>query len=87
MGIAYGEINDASDASAAYRVGAKGIRPALGVGAGVERFIASNVSFSADVRWIYTWDHAIKVADGPSQRGDFSAVLFTIGFRAYLFNL
>lgn len=86
LGIAYGEINDRKENPANLRVKAKGIHPAASIGVGLEYFFVRNLSLHSDLRWIYTWDQEIRVGDGPSRRGDFSALLLTLGFRAYLFD-
>ena len=86
VGITYAEYNDVKPPGATYQVKAKGVYPALGVGAGLEYFVIRNFSLNADVRWLYTWDHEIEIADTLKGTGDFSAVQFNIGFRVYLFD-
>jgi opacity protein-like surface antigen len=86
VGITYAEYNDAKLPSIGLRVDSKGIYPALGVGAGLEYFVVRNFSLNADARWLYTWDHEIKIADTLKGTGDFSAVQFNLGFRVYLFD-
>jgi opacity protein-like surface antigen len=85
-GITYAEWNDAKAAGNGLDVDAKGIYPAVGVGAGVEYFIVRNFSLNADARWLYTWDHEIDIASVASGSGDLSAFQFNIGFRVYLFD-
>lgn len=85
-GIAYGEFNDAKEAGAGLNIDAKGIHPAFAVGGGIEYFVTRNFSFNADARWAYSWDHDIDIEGVTSGTGDFSAVLFNIGFRVYLFD-
>lgn len=86
MGIAYGEFNDSKPAGETVEVEAKGIYPALGVGAGIEYFVARNFSFSFEARWLYTWGHSIQVGKTVDGTGDLSALQLGIGFRAYLFE-
>ena len=86
VGAAYGEFNDAKQAGAGLHVNAKGFYPALGVGGGIEYFVARNFSFNFDVRWLYTWDHEIRIGDGVQGKGDFAALQFGLGFRVYLFE-
>ena len=85
-GITYAEWNDAKPGSVGLDVDAKGIYPAVGVGAGIEYFVVRNFSLNADARWLYTWDHEIDITSVASGRGDFSALQFNIGFRVYLFD-
>ena len=40
----------------------------------------------ADARWYYTWNQKIEVNNSGTQTGDFSSLMFNLGFRAYLFN-
>ena len=86
VGITYAEYNDAKPPGLGLKVDSKGIYPALGVGAGLEYFVVRNFSLNADARWLYTWDHEIKIADTLKGTGDFSAVQFNLGFRVYLFD-
>lgn len=82
VGAAYAEFNDPRGP---YGVDAKGVYPAVSVGAGVEYFITRNFSLNADLGWNYTWGHEIKV--GSEQfSGDFSSFQIQIGFRVYLFE-
>jgi opacity protein-like surface antigen len=85
VGIAWSEYNDKTPGALGHAVSARGIYPACSVGAGIEYFLVRNVSLSADVGWVYTWDHGIEV-DGGSSRGDFSAFMSHLGFRVYLFD-
>jgi opacity protein-like surface antigen len=85
VGIAYSEFNDSIPNAFVRSVSARGIYPACSTGAGMEYFLVRSVSLSADVGWVYTWNHAIEV-DGIGGRGDFSAFMFHLGFRVYLFD-
>ena len=84
LGLAYGEFNDAKASGQGFNIDAKGIHPALGLGGGIEYFVARNFSLNLDTRWLYTWDHEIEISDSLSGRGDFSAFLVSLGFRVYL---
>jgi len=85
-GVVYGEFNDRTPGGAGLDVDAKGIHPAVGVGAGIEYFLCRSVSLLADANWIYSWGHEIKVNDFVDGSGDFSGLTFHLGFRAYLFE-
>ncbi len=85
-GITYAEFNDTKPPGAGLRVKSKDIYPAFGAGAGVEYFVVRNFSLNADARWLYTWDHAIKIDGRLDGTGDFSAFQFNLGFRVYLFD-
>ncbi len=85
-GLTYSEYNDAKPPGIGLQVDAKGIYPALGLGAGLEYFVVRNFSLNADARWLYTWGHEIEIKDTLKGTGDFSAVQFNLGFRVYLFD-
>lgn len=86
LGVAYGEVNDRRQVKTSERLSGKGVYPALSLGAGLEYFIVRNLSLHTDVRWLYSWGHELRVSPGPKREGDFSALLITLGFRAYLFE-
>lgn len=86
VGITYGEFNDAKPRGVGLNVDSKGIYPALGLGAGIEYFIVRNFSLNAEARWLYTWGHQIQIENVLDGSGDFSAFLFNLGFRVYLFD-
>ncbi len=85
-GITYAEFNDAKPPGAGLRVKSSDVYPAIGVGAGIEYFVVRNFSLNADARWLYTWDHALRIDGLLDGAGDFSAFQFNLGFRVYLFN-
>jgi opacity protein-like surface antigen len=86
MGFIYGEFNDKTADSDGLNEQAKGVYPALSVGAGVDYFLIRNVALMADIGWFYTWNQQIQVNETIGGRGNFSALTFHIGFRAYLFD-
>lgn len=85
VGVVYGEFNDRRSKFDASEIRAKGLHPAIRLGAGLEYFVASNFSFSADAAWVYSWDHSVRF-DDLSGKGDFSVLTATLGFRVYLFD-
>jgi len=84
-GISYGEVNDYKPASVGVEFDGKGVYPAFALGAGIEYFIARNISLSAETRWLYTWDHKYEL-NGVSARGDFSHLQLMLALRLYLFE-
>lgn len=86
-GIMYAEFNDKKEPGQNLDVDAKGVYPALGVGGGIEYFVARNFSMNLETRWIYSWDHAFTVGTGPEEKGDLSLFQAQIGFRLYLLEL
>ncbi len=82
IGGTYGEFNDGTGRA---DVDAKGIYPAAEIGAGLEWFVARNVSFHADAMWNYSWGHEIQV-NGDNLSGGFSTFQMHLGFRLYLFE-
>jgi len=86
VGICYTEANDYKAASEMVDFDASGIYPALSVGAGIEYFLARNLSLSAETRWLYSWGHEFTL-DGDDFRGDVSHLQFLLALRLYLFEL
>ncbi len=82
LGMTYGEFNDGTGRA---DVDGKAFYPAAELGAGIEWFVARNVSFHADAIWNYTWDHELRV-NGEDLTGSFSTIQMHIGFRFYLFE-
>ncbi|MCZ7639292.1 MAG: hypothetical protein M5U12_26565 [Verrucomicrobia bacterium] len=83
----YGEFNDKKEPSQGLKLDAKGVYPALGVGGGIEYFVARNFAMNLETRWIYSWDHAFTVGSGPEEKGDLSVFQAQLGFRLYLLEL
>jgi opacity protein-like surface antigen len=86
VGAMYAEFNDARPQETHIDVDAKGIYPALRLGAGLEYFLARNFSFNADAGWVYSWGHEVEIVGDRKAQGDFSAFMLTLGFRVYLFE-
>ena len=86
-GIMYAEFNDKKEPGRNLDVDAKGVYPALGVGGGIEYFVARNFSMNLETRWIYSWDHAFTLGTGPEEKGDLSVFQAQLGFRLYLLEL
>lgn len=84
-GFAYAESNDTKPVGHRLDIDAKGIAPAIAVGAGLDYFLARNLAFNVEARWRHTWGHDVKVAHASSS-GDHSEVQLGFGFRAYLFE-
>jgi opacity protein-like surface antigen len=82
-GITYAEFNDRKPAAFDIHVSGDGFHPALSVGGGVEYFFTRNFSLNLDTRWLYTWNHRLRVDDRRA-RGDFAALNVFLGFRVYL---
>ena len=85
LGMTYGEFNDRMPNGANLDVKAKGFYPTIGLVAGVDYFLLRNVSFFADTNWNLSWGHSIDIpGTSISGKGDFSNLMFHIGFRVYL---
>lgn len=83
VGVCYGEANDYKASSEGVQFEAKGIYPSFALGGGIEYFLARNISFSAETRWLYTWNHKYEL-NGQEQRGDFSHLQLQLALRLYL---
>jgi opacity protein-like surface antigen len=86
VGVCFGEANDYKPASAGIQFEGEGIYPAFTIGAGMEYFVARNISFAAETRWLYSWNHEFKL-NGGEFRGDISEVQVHLALRLYLLEL
>ncbi|MGH7331530.1 MAG: hypothetical protein ACREKS_02050, partial [Candidatus Rokuibacteriota bacterium] len=59
---------------------------AMGVGAGIEYFVTSNIALGFEMKYHYTPGHSIKISSGPAGDATVSALLFSVGLRAFLFD-
>jgi len=82
VGLSYGEFNDGTGRA---DVDGKSFYPASDLGAGIEWFIARNLSFHLDTVWNYSWGHEI-IVNGDRLTGGFSTIQAHLGFRLYLFE-
>ncbi len=86
-GIMYGEFNDKKEHGEGLKVDAKGAYPALSVGGGIEYFMVRNFSLNLETRWLYSFDQAITIGNGPEETGDLSLFQAQLGFRVYFLEL
>ena len=86
FGGTYSEVNDRFDNGNGTPVNSKGFAPAYTVGGGVEYHFNPNVSLFGQVKYIYSWNNKIEVANMGEQSGDLSWLHFQIGFRLNLLN-
>ena len=87
-GFGYGhtEFNDRKPPGANVTVSADNDTWAMGVGAGVEYFVTSNIALGFEMKYLYSPGHSIKITPGPSGDANVSALLFSVGLRAFLFD-
>jgi opacity protein-like surface antigen len=82
-GITYAEFNDRKPPGEFVKIDSKGIYPAADIGAGVEYFIARNLSFSTEAHYTASWNHKIPINDVDSGSGSFGAANLYLGMRFY----
>jgi opacity protein-like surface antigen len=87
-GFGYGhtEFNDRKPPGANVQVNADNDTWAMGVGAGIEYFVTSNIALGFEMKYIYSPGHTIQLNSGPERNATVSALLFTVGLRAFLFD-
>jgi opacity protein-like surface antigen len=87
-GIGYGhtEYNDRKPPGANLQISAKSDSWAMGVGAGVEYFVTSNIALGMEMKYIFSPGHPIKIGSGPERDAAVSGLLFSFGLRAFLFD-
>jgi opacity protein-like surface antigen len=98
-GFGYGhtEFNDRKPHGANLQFNADNDTWAMGVGAGIEYFVTSNIALGFEMKYLYSGGQSIKItptssatspASGVSTSGNanVSALLFSVGVRAFLFD-
>jgi opacity protein-like surface antigen len=81
-GVAFLQFNDRKVPVYGLDIEADATRPVVAAGGGLEYFLADNVTFNLEGK--YLWIPTMRVQiDGESRRHDMSAALFTMGLRAY----
>ena len=87
-GVGYGhaEWNDRKPPGADLSVDASSSSWAMALGAGVEYFVTSNIALGLETKWLYSPGHAITIGSGPTRDATLSTLLFSVSFRAFLFD-
>jgi opacity protein-like surface antigen len=88
VGIGYGEFNDRKPAGATVQVsGDQAYTLAASLGAGVDYFLMRNIALAFETKFLTVRDQTIKINDGPTQKGNINAFLFSLGLRIFLGEL
>ena len=88
VGIGYGEFNDRKPAGATVQVsGDQNYTLAASLGAGIDYFVMRNIALAFETKFITVRDQSIKINDGPTQKGNINAFLFSLGLRIFLGEL
>jgi len=87
-GFGYGhtEFNDRKPPGANIQISADNGTWAMGVGAGIEYFVSSNIALGFEMKYLHSPGHSIKISSGQSGEATVSALLFSVGLRAFLFD-
>jgi opacity protein-like surface antigen len=81
-GVSFLQFNDPKPAAFGQVIDADGTRPVLAVGVGLEYFLADNVTFNLENKYLWVQRQDAMIA-GERRRLDMSAPLLTMGVRAY----
>lgn len=82
VGPAFLQLNDKQSGAEGHSIDVEGMTVAVAAGAGIEYFLADNVAFGLEGR--YVWMNPIQgKIDGDSFDVDLSAPTFTFGLRVY----
>lgn len=54
------------------------------LGGGIEFFVMSNASLSAEARYLFSRDLAVSIDAGPEREGNLDSVLLSIRLRVYM---
>jgi len=86
FGLGHTEFNDRKPPAANTQVNANDNSWAMGVGAGVEYFVTSNVAVGMELKYLYTPGHAMTIGSNPTRDATVSGLLFSVSLRAFLFD-
>ena len=86
FGYGYTEFNDRKQPGANIQIDAKNGSWAMAFGAGIEYFVMSNIALGLEMKYVYTPGHAITIGSNPTRDAAPSALLFSIGLRAFLLD-
>ena len=84
VGVSFTELNDASPVAEELSIDADDTGMVATLGGGVEYFVMSNVSLSAEARYLFSRDLEASIDDGPEREGNLDSVLLSISLRAYM---
>jgi opacity protein-like surface antigen len=88
VGIGYAEFNDRKPPGANVKVsGDQDYTLAASLGAGVDYFLMRNIAVAFETKFLTVRDQSIKINDGPTQKGNINAFLFSLGLRIFLGEL
>jgi opacity protein-like surface antigen len=87
-GFGYGhtEFNDRKPPGANLQINATSDSWAMGLGAGVEYFVTSNIALGMEMKYIFSPGHPIQIGSSPERNATVSSLLFSFGLRAFLFD-
>jgi opacity protein-like surface antigen len=86
FGFGHTEFNDRKPPGNNLSIVANSNSWAMGFGAGIEYFMTSNIALGMEMKYVYTPGHPITIGSNPTRDAAPSALLFSIGLRAFLFD-
>jgi len=86
IGVGYAERNDRKQAAVGVDIDTSTWGLAAAVGAGIEYFVASNIAFGLETRYLTNRFHTVQVAGGPESSGHYDAVTVALTLRVVLAN-
>jgi opacity protein-like surface antigen len=87
FGYGYTEFNDRKPPGANLSIDAQSSSWAMGFGAGIEYFVTSNIALGLEMKYVYTPGHSIAIGSNPARDAAPSALLFSVGLRAFLLDI
>jgi opacity protein-like surface antigen len=81
-GVGFLQFNDRKSPAFGVDIEADATRPVVASGVGIEYFLADNVTFNLEGKYLWIPTMRARI-DGETRRLDMSAMLFTMGVRAY----
>jgi opacity protein-like surface antigen len=87
VGASFGELNDTGSGGLLFDdVDSEELGLGATIGAGVEYFVATNIAFGVEARYLFARGQKLRLGEGPWLSGNLDSVLVTVGLRIFLFE-
>jgi opacity protein-like surface antigen len=86
VGVGYAERNDRKQAAVGLDIDTSTWGLAAAVGAGIEYFVASNIAFGLETRYLTNRFHTVRIGGGPESSGHYDVVTVALTLRVILAN-
>ena len=87
VGLGYAEFNDRKPPGEGLSIQAKTDSIAASVGLGLDYFVASNIAFGIESKYLYSPGHHIRIGPGHSVDATLQALVVSVGVRVFFWDL